>query len=71
MRTPINISEGAMKNAMRFTTAKTKKEAVETAVEAINRHQPVNEVVGSFGTWDIASHDEIAAGNRADGAAKS
>lgn len=67
MRTPINISEGAMKNAMRFTTAKTKKEAVA----AINRHQPVNEVVGSFGTWDIASHDEIAAGNRADGAAKS
>lgn len=48
---------------MRFTGAKTKREAVVKALEEYNRHQLVKEVVASFGTWDIATNAEIEAGD--------
>jgi Arc/MetJ family transcription regulator len=37
MKTTIDIPEGAMEEAMKFTGAKTKREAVVTAVERFNR----------------------------------
>ncbi|MBE0543471.1 MAG: type II toxin-antitoxin system VapB family antitoxin [Verrucomicrobia bacterium] len=37
MKTTIDIPEGTMEEAMRFTGAKTKREAVVTAVERFNR----------------------------------
>jgi Arc/MetJ family transcription regulator len=37
MKTTIDIPDGAMEEAMRFTGAKTKREAVVTAVERFNR----------------------------------
>jgi Arc/MetJ family transcription regulator len=63
MKTTINIPEKALSDAMRFTGAKTKREAVVKALEAFNRQQLVKEVVASFGTLDFASNDEIEAGD--------
>jgi len=37
MKTTIDIPDGTMAEAMRFTGAKTKREAVVTAVERFNR----------------------------------
>jgi Arc/MetJ family transcription regulator len=37
MKTTIDISEGKLGEAMKFTGAKTKREAVVTAVESFNR----------------------------------
>jgi hypothetical protein len=48
---------------MRFTGAKTKREAVVKAIQAFNRQQRVKEVVASFGTWNMATNDEIEAGD--------
>lgn len=63
MKTTIDIPEKTLADAMRFTGAKTKREAVVKALEAFNRQQRVNEVVASFGTWDIATNQEIEAGD--------
>jgi hypothetical protein len=59
IKTTIGIPDAALADAMRFTGAKTKREAVEE----FNRQQLVKEVVASFGTWDIATNDEIEAGD--------
>ncbi|MEX2381685.1 MAG: type II toxin-antitoxin system VapB family antitoxin [Opitutales bacterium] len=64
MKTTIDIPEKALADAMRFTGAKTKREAVVKALEAFNRQQRVNEVVASFGTWDIATNEEIECSHR-------
>ncbi len=63
MKTTIDIPDAALADAMRFTGAKTKREAVVKALEEYNRQQLVKEVVASFGTWDIATNDEIEAGD--------
>lgn len=63
MKTTIDIPESALADAMRFTRAKTKREAVVKALEEFNRRQLVKEVVASFGTLDFAANDEIEAGN--------
>lgn len=63
MKTTIDIPDAALADAMRFTGAKTKREAVVKALEEFNRQQLVKEVVASFGTWDIATNDEIEAGD--------
>ena len=55
--------DDVLADAMRFTGAKTKREAVVKALEEFNRQQLVKEVVASFGTWDIATNDEIEAGD--------
>lgn len=48
---------------LRFTAAKTKREAVVKALEAYNRQQRVNDLISSFGTLDFATNDEIQAGD--------
>jgi Arc/MetJ family transcription regulator len=63
MKTTIDIPDAALADAMRFTGAKTKREAVVKALVEYNRQQLVKEVVASFGTWDIATNDEIEAGD--------
>jgi Arc/MetJ family transcription regulator len=63
MKTTIDIPEAALADAMRFTGAKTKREAVVKALEAYNRQQRVNDLIASFGTLDFASNDEIEAGD--------
>ena len=61
MKTTIDIPDQTLADAMRFTGAKTKREAVVKALEAFNRQQLVKEVVASFGTLNFASNDEIEA----------
>lgn len=63
MKTTIDIPDEALKSAMRFTGAKTKREAVVKALEEFNRQQRVKELVASFGTWDMATNEEIEAGD--------
>ena len=63
MKTTIDIPEAALADAMRFTGAKTKREAVVKALEGFNRQQRVQDLVASFGTLDFASNDEIEAGD--------
>jgi Arc/MetJ family transcription regulator len=66
MKTTIDIPDDALADAMRFTGAKTKREAVVKALREYNRQQLVKEVVASFGTLDFASNDEIEAGDMAE-----
>ncbi len=63
MKTTIDIPDEALADAMRFTGAKTKREAVVKALEEFNRQRRVKELVASFGTLDFASNDEIEAGD--------
>ncbi|MBC8126148.1 MAG: type II toxin-antitoxin system VapB family antitoxin [Gloeobacteraceae cyanobacterium ES-bin-144] len=63
MKTTINIPDQVLADAMRFTGAKTKREAVVKALEGFNRQQRVQDLVASFGTLDFASNDEIEAGD--------
>ena len=70
MKTTIDIPDAALADAMRFTGAKTKREAVVKALEEFNRQQRVNDLVASFGTWNIATNDEIEAGDLAEIAAR-
>ena len=63
MKTTIDIPDQALADAMRFTGAKTKREAVVKALEEFNRQQRVKGLVASFGTLDFASNDEIEAGD--------
>lgn len=65
MKTTIDIPEQAMADVMRFTGAKTKREAVMKALDEFNRQQRVKDLVASFGTWDIATNDEIESGDLA------
>ena len=70
MKTTIDIPDSALADAMRFTGATTKREAVVKALEAYNRQQRVHDLVASFGTWNIATNDEIEAGDLAEIAAQ-
>ena len=63
MKTTIDIPESALADAMRFTGAKTKREAVVKALEEYNRQQRVKDLIASFGTLDFATNDEIEAGD--------
>ena len=70
MKTTIDIPDHVLADAMRFTGAKTKREAVVKALEEFNRRQMVEDLIASFGTWDIATNEEIEAGDMAEIAAK-
>ena len=63
VKTTIDIPDVALADAMRFTGAKTKREAVVKALEGFNRQQRVRDLVASFGTLGFASNDEIEAGD--------
>ncbi len=63
MKTTIDIPEKTLADAMRFTGARTKKEAVVRALEEFSRQQRIKELVACFGTLDFASNDEIEAGD--------
>ena len=63
MKTTIDIPEEALADAMRYTGAKTKREAVVKALEEFNRQRRVKDLVANFGTRDFATNDEIEAGD--------
>lgn len=62
MKTTIDIPEKELNDAMRFTKAKTKREAVNAAITEFNRQRRVEEVVKMFGTFkSLPSNEELEA----------
>jgi hypothetical protein len=63
MKTTIDIPENELRDAMRFTKAKTKREAVVTVLEEFNRRRRMAELVKYSGTFNDAfpTNDEIEA----------
>lgn len=52
MKTTIDIPIDALEEAMRHSGAKTKREAVVTAIRDYNRRQRIARLVARFGTFD-------------------
>lgn len=63
MKTTIDIPDAALADAMRYTGAKTKREAVVKVLEEFNRQQRVQGLIANFGTLNFATNDEIEAGD--------
>ncbi len=66
MKTTIDIPDQLLSDALRFTKAKTKKDAILTALEDFIRRKRVAALTSSFGTWDIANNEEIEAADVAE-----
>jgi Arc/MetJ family transcription regulator len=63
MKTTIDIPDDELRDAMRFTRAKTKREAVVKVLEDFNRRQRMAELVKFAGTFSdrFPTNDEIEA----------
>ena len=62
MKTTIDIPDGELSDAMRFTRAKTKREAVVTAIADFNRRRRMADLVKYAGTCpDLMTVDELQA----------
>jgi len=63
MKTTVDIPDVELKAAMRFTKAKTKREAVVKVLEDFNRRQRMAELVKHAGSFSDAfpTNDEIEA----------
>jgi Arc/MetJ family transcription regulator len=63
MKTTIDIPEDELRDAMRFTKAKTKREAVVKVLEEFNRRRRMSELVKYAGTFSDAfpTNDKIEA----------
>jgi len=62
MKTTVEIPDGALRDLVRFTRAKTKREAIVTAIEDFNRRRRMAALAkysGSFGS--LLSNDQIEA----------
>ena len=60
MKTTIDIPDTELQDAMRFTRARTKREAVVTALADFNRRQRMGALVRHLGTCkDLMSVDEL------------
>lgn len=59
MKTTIDIPEEELKQAIKYTGAKTKKEAVVHAIRDFNRRQRLAELAGILGTFKdfMTRHD--------------
>ncbi len=63
VKTTVDIPEKELKDAMRFTRAKTKREAVVKILEDFNRRQRMAELVKYSGTFSdgFPTNDQIEA----------
>jgi hypothetical protein len=63
MKTTVDIPENELKDAMRFTKAKTKREAVVRVLEEFNRRRRMAELVRYSGTFTdgFPTNEEIEA----------
>jgi Arc/MetJ family transcription regulator len=52
MKTTLDIPENELREAMKHTGAKTKREAVVIAVSELNRRRRLQKLVEKFGTLD-------------------
>ena len=65
MKTTIDIPSGELEDAMRFTRAKTKREAVVTALADFNRRRRMAELIAYAGTCpDLMTVEELRADRR-------
>jgi len=63
MKTTVDIPENELKDAMRFTKARTKREAVVRVLEEFNRRRRMAELVKYAGSFSdsFPTNDEIEA----------
>lgn len=62
MKTTIDIPDKVLREAMRFTKAKTKRDGVVKALEEFNRRQRMAALVKYTGTFEsLMTNDEIEA----------
>ena len=67
MKTTIDIPENDLSDAMRLTGAKTKRDAIVTAVQDFNRRKKMAELVKYTGKFEsLMTNDEIEAINDLD-----
>jgi Arc/MetJ family transcription regulator len=60
MRTTVDIPEKELKDAMRFTRARTKREAIVTALRDFNRRKRIAALSRHFGTSEsFMTHEEL------------
>lgn len=60
MKTTVDIPDKELEDAIRFTKAKTKRQAIVTAVSDFNRRQRMAELVKHFGTCrDLMTVEEL------------
>ena len=61
MKTTVDIPEKELKELMKYTKAKTKKEAILEAVRDFNRRQKLKKLADMLGTFeDIITLEELA-----------
>ena len=63
MKTTVDIPEHELRDAIRFTKAKTKREAIVKILEEFNRRRRMAELVRYAGTFDdtFPTNDQIEA----------
>jgi len=62
MKTTIDIPDRVMEETATYSNAKTKRDAILTAMEDYNRRQRVARVMEMFGTFkSLSSNEEIEA----------
>jgi hypothetical protein len=62
MKTSLDIPDKELRDVMRFTKAKTKREAIVTAVADYNRRQRTALLVKHLGTFDsLMTNEELEA----------
>jgi Ca2+-binding EF-hand superfamily protein len=63
MKTTVDIPENELRDAMRFTKAKTKREAVVRVLEEFNRRRRMAELIKYAGTFSdsFPTNEEIEA----------
>ena len=66
MKTTVDIPGHSLKTLLKLTQAKTKREAIVTAIDDFNRRHAVDALVNRFGKLAIASNDKIEASDLAD-----
>lgn len=65
MRTTVDIPDGELEDVIRFTNAKTKREAVVTAIVDFNRRKRMAELAKFAGTCaDLITPEEVQAARR-------
>jgi hypothetical protein len=60
MKTTVDIPDGELEDAMRFTRARTKREAIMTAITEFNRRRRMAELAKHAGTCpDLMTIEEL------------
>lgn len=65
MKTTVDIPDGELEDAMRFTQATTKREAIVTAITEFNRRRRMAELLKRAGTCaDLMTVEELQSTRR-------